>query len=142
MKTPGQRQLITLQEQVKLGVLTVDEAVLNFKEWQLNQKKRADSFRFQQENLKRLRESVTRRQLEKQKAGKHPDLEITAPQGHFQKTPKKPEYGVYEFSPRKNVFPPSKELKRGDWKTESSSSSASKQQSESHLKRCGEVCGC
>ncbi|KAG8135070.1 putative Phosphoinositide 3-kinase adapter protein, partial [Naja naja] len=48
MKTPGQRQLITLQEQVKLGMLTVDEAVLCFKEWQLNQKKRAESFRYQQ----------------------------------------------------------------------------------------------
>ncbi|KAL8202244.1 UNVERIFIED_CONTAM: hypothetical protein K2H54_004132 [Gekko kuhli] len=71
MKTPGQRQLITLQEQVKLGMLTVDEAVLHFREWQLNQKKRSDSFRFQQDNLKRLRDSITRRQLEKQKAGKH-----------------------------------------------------------------------
>lgn len=48
MKTPGQRQLITLQEQVKMGILTVDEAVLHFKEWQLNQKKRSESFRFQQ----------------------------------------------------------------------------------------------
>lgn len=48
MKTPGQRQLITLQEQVKMGILNVDEAVLHFKEWQLNQKKRSESFRFQQ----------------------------------------------------------------------------------------------
>lgn len=48
MKTPGQRHLITLQEQVKMGVLTVDEAVLCFKEWQLNQKRRSESFRFQQ----------------------------------------------------------------------------------------------
>lgn len=48
MKTPGQRQLITLQEQVKMGILTVDEAVFHFKEWQLNQKKRSESFRFQQ----------------------------------------------------------------------------------------------
>ncbi|XP_054840165.1 phosphoinositide 3-kinase adapter protein 1 isoform X2 [Eublepharis macularius] len=125
MKTPGQRQLITLQEQVKLGMLTVDEAVLHFKEWQLNQKKRSDSFRFQQENLKKLRDSITRRQLEKQKAGKHSDLEITVPVGHSQNTPKKPECGIYEFSPRKNIFPPSKEIKRGDWKTESSSSSTS-----------------
>uniref|UniRef100_A0A4X1UD86 Phosphoinositide 3-kinase adapter protein 1 n=3 Tax=Sus scrofa TaxID=9823 RepID=A0A4X1UD86_PIG len=70
MKTPGQRQLITLQEQVKLGIVNVDEAVLHFKEWQLNQKKRSESFRFQQENLKRLRESITRRQREKQKSGK------------------------------------------------------------------------
>ncbi|XP_039215940.1 phosphoinositide 3-kinase adapter protein 1 isoform X3 [Crotalus tigris] len=125
MKTPGQRQLITLQEQVKLGMLTVDEAVLCFKEWQLNQKKRAESFRFQQENLKRLRDSITRRQLEKQKAGKHTDLEITVPTGHSQSMPKKPEYRIYEYSPRKNLFPISKEIKRGDWKTESTSSTAS-----------------
>ena len=48
MKTPGQRQLINLQEQVKLGIVNVDEAVLHFKEWQLNQKRRSESFRFQQ----------------------------------------------------------------------------------------------
>ncbi|KAL8202245.1 UNVERIFIED_CONTAM: hypothetical protein K2H54_004158 [Gekko kuhli] len=54
-----------------------------------------------------------------------PNLEITVPLGHFQKTPKKPECGIYEFGPRKNIFPPSKEIKRGDWKTESSSSSTS-----------------
>lgn len=48
MKTPGQRELITLQERVKLGMISVDEAVLEFKEWQLNQKRRSDSFRFQQ----------------------------------------------------------------------------------------------
>ncbi|XP_026566812.1 phosphoinositide 3-kinase adapter protein 1 isoform X3 [Pseudonaja textilis] len=125
MKTPGQRHLITLQEQVKLGMLTVDEAVLCFKEWQLNQKKRAESFRYQQENLKRLRDSITRRQLEKQKAGKHADLEITIPVGHSQIMPKKPECSIYEYSPRKNLFPVSKEIKRGDWKTESTSSTAS-----------------
>ncbi|XP_032087729.1 phosphoinositide 3-kinase adapter protein 1 isoform X2 [Thamnophis elegans] len=127
MKTPGQRQLITLQEQVKLGMLTVDEAVLCFKEWQLNQKKRAESFRYQQENLKRLRDSITRRQLEKEKAGKHTDLEITVPLGHSQIMPKKPECSIYEYSPRKNIFPISKEIKRGDWKTESTSSTASKE---------------
>ncbi|XP_053161733.1 phosphoinositide 3-kinase adapter protein 1 isoform X2 [Hemicordylus capensis] len=125
MKTPGQRQLITLQEQVKMGVLTVDEAVLCFKEWQLNQKKRSESFRFQQENLKRLRDSITRRQIEKQKTGKNPDLEISVPTGHFQNVPKKPECSVYESSPRKNFFPASKEIKRGDWKSESTSSTAS-----------------
>ncbi|KAM3835699.1 phosphoinositide 3-kinase adapter protein 1 isoform 2-T2 [Vipera latastei] len=127
MQTPGQRQLITLQEQVKLGMLTVDEAVLCFKEWQLNQKKRAESFRYQQENLKRLRDSITRRQLEKQKAGKRADLEITVPTGHSQIMPKKPECRIYEYSPRKSLFPISKEIKRGDWKTESTSSTASKQ---------------
>uniref|UniRef100_A0A670HRE4 Phosphoinositide-3-kinase adaptor protein 1 n=1 Tax=Podarcis muralis TaxID=64176 RepID=A0A670HRE4_PODMU len=125
MKTPGQRQLITLQEQVKLGMLTVDEAVLCFKEWQLNQKKRSESFRFQQENLKRLRDSITRRQIEKQKAGKHADLEITVPVGHSQNIPKKPECSIYEAHPRKNLYQPIKEIRRGDWKTESASSTTS-----------------
>ncbi|NXD75566.1 BCAP protein, partial [Halcyon senegalensis] len=125
MKTPGQRQLITLQEQVKMGILTVDEAVLHFKEWQLNQKKRSESFRFQQENLKRLRDSITRRQMEKQKKDKSADLEITVPIRHSHNTLVKPECGIYEYTPRKNVFPPKKELKRGDWKTESTSSTTS-----------------
>ncbi|KAG8523526.1 Phosphoinositide 3-kinase adapter protein 1 [Galemys pyrenaicus] len=148
MKTPGQRQLITLQEQVKLGIVNVDEAVLHFKEWQLNQKKRSESFRFQQketqtprgcnsgvyfknklnffqENLKRLRDSITRRQKEKQKSGKQPDLEITVPIRHSQLLPGKVEFGVYESGPRKSVFPPRTELRRGDWKTDSTSSTAS-----------------
>ncbi|XP_054687798.1 phosphoinositide 3-kinase adapter protein 1 isoform X1 [Grus americana] len=125
MKTPGQRQLITLQEQVKMGILTVDEAVLHFKEWQLNQKKRSESFRFQQENLKRLRDSITRRQMEKQKKDKSADLEITVPIRHSQNTLGKPECGIYEYAPRKNIFPPKRELKRGDWKTESTSSTTS-----------------
>uniref|UniRef100_A0A8C3V2N4 Phosphoinositide 3-kinase adapter protein 1 n=1 Tax=Catharus ustulatus TaxID=91951 RepID=A0A8C3V2N4_CATUS len=127
MKTPGQRQLITLQEQVKMGILTVDEAVLHFKEWQLNQKKRSESFRFQQENLKRLRDSITRRQMEKQKKDKSADLEITVPIRHSHNTLGKPECGIYEYTPRKSFFPPKKELKRGDWKTESTSSTTSKQ---------------
>ncbi|NXT05425.1 BCAP protein, partial [Prunella fulvescens] len=125
MKTPGQRQLITLQEQVKMGILTVDEAVLHFKEWQLNQKKRSESFRFQQENLKRLRDSITRRQMEKQKKDKSADLEITVPIRHSHNTLGKPECGIYEYTPRKSFFPPKKELKRGDWKTESTSSTTS-----------------
>ncbi|XP_060048834.1 phosphoinositide 3-kinase adapter protein 1 [Erinaceus europaeus] len=125
MKTPGQRQLITLQEQVKLGIVNVDEAVLHFKEWQLNQKKRSESFRFQQENLKRLRDSITRRQREKQKSGKQADLEITVPIRHSQHLPGKVEFGVYESGPRKSVFPPRTELRRGDWKTDSTSSTAS-----------------
>jgi len=39
----------------------------------------------------------------------------------------KPECGIYEYAPRKNIFPPKKELKRGDGKTESTSSTTSKQ---------------
>ncbi|XP_007478763.1 phosphoinositide 3-kinase adapter protein 1 isoform X2 [Monodelphis domestica] len=125
MKTPGQRQLITLQEQVKLGIVNVDEAVLHFKEWQLNQKKRSESFRFQQENLKRLRDSITRRQLEKQKSGKQSDLEITVPIRHSQQLSGKVEYGIYESGPRKSILPPKNTLRRGDWKTESTSSTSS-----------------
>ncbi|XP_016075320.1 PREDICTED: phosphoinositide 3-kinase adapter protein 1 [Miniopterus natalensis] len=125
MKTPGQRQLITLQEQVKLGIVNVDEAVLHFKEWQLNQKRRSESFRFQQENLKRLRDSITRRQREKQKSGKQAALEITVPIRHSQLLSSKVEVGVYESGPRKSVFPPRTELRRGDWKTDSTSSTAS-----------------
>ncbi|XP_006831255.1 PREDICTED: phosphoinositide 3-kinase adapter protein 1 [Chrysochloris asiatica] len=125
MKTPGQRQLITLQEQVKLGIVNVDEAVLHFKEWQLNQKKRSESFRFQQENLKRLRESITRRQKEKQKTGKQADLEITVPIRHSQHLSGNVQYGVYESGPRKSIIPLRTELRRGDWKTDSTSSTAS-----------------
>ncbi|XP_051837725.1 phosphoinositide 3-kinase adapter protein 1 isoform X1 [Antechinus flavipes] len=125
MKTPGQRQLITLQEQVKLGIVNVDEAVLHFKEWQLNQKKRSESFRFQQENLKRLRDSITRRQQEKQKSGKQSDLEITVPIRHNQQLPGKVEYGIYESGPRKSIVPPKNIIRRGDWKTESASSTSS-----------------
>ncbi|KAB1271555.1 Phosphoinositide 3-kinase adapter protein 1 [Camelus dromedarius] len=124
-RASGKRQLITLQEQVKLGIVNVDEAVLHFKEWQLNQKKRSESFRFQQENLKRLRDSITRRQREKQKSGKQTDLEITVPIRHSQHLPGKVDFGVYESGPRKSVFPPRTELRRGDWKTDSTSSTAS-----------------
>lgn len=48
MKTPGQRQLISLQERVKVGDISVEEAVQEFKEWQMNQEKRSLSLRFQQ----------------------------------------------------------------------------------------------
>lgn len=102
MKTPGQRQLISLQERVKVGEITVDEAVQEFKAWQFDHDRRANSIRYQQvdelsklydlsdadwwsvkkynrchvcffllqENLKRLRDSITRRHKEKQKTGK------------------------------------------------------------------------
>ncbi|KAJ8248163.1 hypothetical protein GJAV_G00239000 [Gymnothorax javanicus] len=77
MRTPGQRQLISLQERVKVGAINVEEAVLEFKAWQQNQDMRAQSLRFQQENLKRLRDSISRRHKEKGKTGK--DIEITSP---------------------------------------------------------------
>ena len=56
-----------------------------------------------------------------------PDLEITVPIRHSQHLPGKVEYGVYESGPRKSIFPPRTELRRGDWKTDSTSSTASKQ---------------
>lgn len=48
MKTPGQRQLISLQERVKVGEITVDEAVSEFKAWKVDQDRRASSIRYQQ----------------------------------------------------------------------------------------------
>lgn len=52
MKTPGQRQLITLQERVKVGEMTVDEAVQEFKAWQIDHELRANSIRYQQVDLR------------------------------------------------------------------------------------------
>lgn len=48
MKTPGQRQLICLQERVKVGEITVDEAVQEFKAWQFDHERRSSSIRYQQ----------------------------------------------------------------------------------------------
>ncbi|XP_062926862.1 phosphoinositide 3-kinase adapter protein 1 isoform X3 [Mobula hypostoma] len=125
MKTPGQRQLITLQEQVKLGMINVDEALLQFKEWQLNQKRRSDSFRFQQENLKKLRDSITRRQNIKGRHGKHREMEITLP-ARSQDILDSAECGVYEANPRFISSCPIREgIQRGQWNTGSTSSTAS-----------------
>ncbi|XP_072439048.1 phosphoinositide 3-kinase adapter protein 1 isoform X2 [Chiloscyllium punctatum] len=126
MKTPGQRQLITLQEQVKLGMINVDEALLQFKEWQLNQKRRSESFRFQQENLKKLRDSITRRQNIKGKSSKRQELEITLPARSNDQIPENAECGVYEENCRFIPPCPSREgIQRGMWKTGSTSSTAS-----------------
>ncbi|XP_059802211.1 phosphoinositide 3-kinase adapter protein 1 isoform X2 [Hypanus sabinus] len=125
MKTPGQRQLITLQEQVKLGMINVDEALLQFKEWQLNQKRRSDSFRFQQENLKKLRDSITRRQNIKGRHGKSREMEITLP-ARSQDILDSAECGVYEANPRFISPCPIREgIQRGQWNTGSTSSTAS-----------------
>lgn len=123
MKTPGQRELITLQERVKLGIISVDEAVLEFKEWQLNQKKRSDSFRYQQENLKKLRDSINRRRNENKKIKKTTDLEITKPIRRGQNLEAKHEFGIYEST--SCLLPPKREIKRGNWKTDSTSSTTS-----------------
>ncbi|XP_069466674.1 phosphoinositide 3-kinase adapter protein 1 isoform X2 [Ambystoma mexicanum] len=125
MKTPGQRQLITLQEQVKSGMISVDEAVLKFKEWHLNQKRRSESFKYQQENLQRLRDSITRRQHERRKKGKSSDLQITKPIKHSQDLPPKVECDVYEYYPVQSIDLPKKAFQRRTWNTESSSSTAS-----------------
>ncbi|XP_066549186.1 phosphoinositide 3-kinase adapter protein 1 isoform X2 [Amia ocellicauda] len=123
MKTPGQRQLISLQEKVKLGVITVEEAVDEFRDWQSNQKSRSESLRFQQENLKKLRDSITRRQKEKNKT----ELEITAPYLPNQKAPVTLECAVYEPSPRMVAVPPSpnRPIHRGNWQTGSTTSTSS-----------------
>ncbi|KAL7889720.1 hypothetical protein AOLI_G00019780 [Acnodon oligacanthus] len=129
MKTPGQRQLISLQERVKVGALTVEEAVQEFKAWQFDQEKRSQSIRFQQDNLQRLRDSITRRHKEKGRSGKVEDLEITAPMqrslqwgSHINV-----ECSVYEPTPRSVTLPPpvSRPPQRGTWQTGSASSTSS-----------------
>ncbi|KAE8590948.1 hypothetical protein XENTR_v10018254 [Xenopus tropicalis] len=123
MKTPGQRELITLQERVKCGMISVEEAVQQFKEWQLHQKKRSDSFRFQQENLKKLRDSINRRRNENKKK-KSPGLNITEPIRRGKNTEKSIQYGIY--NPGAMMYaPPKRDISRGNWKRDSSSSTAS-----------------
>ncbi|XP_018080859.1 phosphoinositide 3-kinase adapter protein 1 isoform X2 [Xenopus laevis] len=123
MKTPGQRELITLQEQVKCGMISVDEALQQFKEWQLNQKKRSDSFRFQQENLKKLRDSINRRRNEHKKK-KTTEFNITEPIRRGKNTDTNLQYGIYNSGPMLHA-PPKKDITRRNWKTDSTSSTAS-----------------
>ncbi|MGH0117373.1 UNVERIFIED_CONTAM: hypothetical protein FKN15_033468 [Acipenser sinensis] len=126
MKTPGQQQLIALQEKVKMGIFTVEEAVQQFKEWQLNQKSRGESFKFQEHNLRKLRASIIRRQKEKSKTGKSLDLQITAPIRQFEGPPLKLECAVYESKPRVLAAPPppSRPINRGNWQTGSTTSTS------------------
>uniref|UniRef100_A0A8C1D5Z4 Phosphoinositide-3-kinase adaptor protein 1 n=1 Tax=Cyprinus carpio carpio TaxID=630221 RepID=A0A8C1D5Z4_CYPCA len=125
MKTPGQRQLISLQERVKVGELTVEEAVQEFKAWQFDQDKRWRSLRFQQENLQRLRDSITRRCRGK---GKN-ELMITAPMQTNSQwgSQMNVNCSVYEPAPRSIAQPPpvSRPLQRGSWQTGSTSSTSS-----------------
>ncbi|KAM9345507.1 phosphoinositide 3-kinase adapter protein 1 [Symphorus nematophorus] len=130
MKTPGQRQLISLQERVKVGEITVDEAVQEFKAWQFDHERRASSLRYQQENLKKLRDSITRRHKERQKTGKELDYEITAPlqRNLYWGSTVTLECAVYEPSPRMAAPPPppvAQVIQRGSWKTGSTSSTSS-----------------
>ncbi|KAE8280372.1 Phosphoinositide 3-kinase adapter protein 1 [Larimichthys crocea] len=130
MKTPGQRQLISLQERVKVGEITVDEAVQEFKAWQFDHDRRANSIRYQQENLKRLRDSITRRHKEKQKTGKEQEYEISAPlqRNLYSGSSMTLECSVYEPTPRMVAPPPppvGPAIQRGTWKTGSTSSTSS-----------------
>nr|XP_046257711.1 phosphoinositide 3-kinase adapter protein 1 isoform X2 [Scatophagus argus] len=132
MKTPGQRQLISLQERVKVGEITVDEAVQEFKAWQFDHERRSNSIRYQQENLKRLRDSITRRHKERKKTGKELDYEISAPlqRNSFWGASMTLECSVYEPAPRVVGPPPPpppvvQAIQRGGWKTGSTSSTSS-----------------
>ncbi|XP_033835949.1 phosphoinositide 3-kinase adapter protein 1 [Periophthalmus magnuspinnatus] len=135
MKTPGQRQLISLQERVKVGEISVEEAVQEFKAWQFDHERRAHSIRYQQENLKKLRDSITRRHKEKEKIGQT-DYEISAPlqTNLYWASAATMECGVYEPTPRLCTMPPptvpsaaatGNVIKRGSWKTGSTSSTSS-----------------
>lgn len=125
MKTPGQRQLICLQERVKVGEITVDEAVQAFKAWQFDHERRASSLRYQQENLKRLRDSITRRHKEREKEGQI-GYEISHPLPYWG-GPVTLECSVYEPTPRMVAPPPSvvQVIQRSTWKTGSTSSTSS-----------------
>ncbi|XP_040033701.2 phosphoinositide 3-kinase adapter protein 1 [Gasterosteus aculeatus] len=129
MKTPGQRQLISLQERVKVGEITVDEAVQDFKSWQFDNERRSSSIRYQQENLKRLRDSITRRHKEREKTGKELDFEISAPlQRNFNWGSNVTlECSVYDPAPRIAAPPPPvpQSIQRSTWKTGSTSSTSS-----------------
>ncbi|XP_044071226.1 LOW QUALITY PROTEIN: phosphoinositide 3-kinase adapter protein 1-like [Siniperca chuatsi] len=133
MKTPGQRQLICLQERVKVGEITVDEAVQEFKAWQFDHERRANSLRYQQENLKKLRDSITRRHKDRQKTGKKLDYEISAPMQRnlYWGSSMTLECSVYEVTPRVGSPPPpppppaAQIIKRNTWTTGSTSSTSS-----------------
>ncbi|XP_072247496.1 phosphoinositide 3-kinase adapter protein 1 [Leuresthes tenuis] len=129
MKTPGQRQLICLQERVKVGEITVDEAVQEFKAWQFDNERRSCSLRYQQENLKKLRDSITRRHKQREKSGKELDYEISAPMQRnlFWGSNVTLECSVYEPAARMmpRPPPPAQTIQRGSWKTGSTSSSCS-----------------
>ncbi|XP_031434583.1 phosphoinositide 3-kinase adapter protein 1 isoform X2 [Clupea harengus] len=128
MKTPGQRQLIALQERVKVGSLTVDEAVQEFKAWKFDQDKRSCSVRFQQDNLQKLRDSITRRHKEKGKSSLE-DLEITSPMQRDLQWSRdvSVECAIYDPSPRTPAPPPpvTQTMQRGTWQTGSTSSNSS-----------------
>ncbi|CAB1425099.1 unnamed protein product [Pleuronectes platessa] len=140
MKTPGQRQLISLQERVKVGQITVDEAVQEFKSWQFDHERRANSIRYQQENLKKLRDSITRRHKEREKTGKDLEYEISAPlqRNLCWGSSAALECAVYEPVPRMEAPPPPapNTIQRGSWKTGSTSSTSSNESNRLSIQSC------
>uniref|UniRef100_A0A670IZB3 Uncharacterized protein n=1 Tax=Podarcis muralis TaxID=64176 RepID=A0A670IZB3_PODMU len=58
-----QEELILLQEQVKKGILSVDEALEKFKEWQNH---RSGLEATQQEKIRQLRDSIIRKRPEEE----------------------------------------------------------------------------
>ncbi|XP_046886004.1 phosphoinositide 3-kinase adapter protein 1 [Hypomesus transpacificus] len=127
MKTPGQRQLIALQERVKVGAMSVDEAVQEFKAWQFDQERRSNSIRFQQENLKKLRDSIYRRHKYMEKMGKELDITSPLPNNCSWGTDTTLECAVYESSPQVTAPPPPvpHPIQRGTWQKGSTSSTSS-----------------
>ncbi|XP_061421141.1 phosphoinositide 3-kinase adapter protein 1-like isoform X6 [Lethenteron reissneri] len=104
MKTPGQQQLITLQEQVKAGLISIDEAVIRFKANQIDEKRRMASFKFHEENLKSIRESIARRK--KEPSPRQPDLKEDIPVGLYESLPSKefpfPSQGAFRHRPMRD----------------------------------------
>ncbi|CAJ0940245.1 unnamed protein product [Ranitomeya imitator] len=74
------------------------------------------------ENLKRLRDSITRRRNEN-KIGKSTDLDITKPIRRGQNVEVKHDIGTYDSTSA--LLLAKREIKRGNWKTDSTSSTAS-----------------
>ncbi|XP_054846393.1 B-cell scaffold protein with ankyrin repeats [Eublepharis macularius] len=60
---PGQEQLVLLQEEVKRGMISMDEAVEKFKQWQ-NHKSRLEVTK--QEKMRQLQDSITRKTPEEE----------------------------------------------------------------------------
>ncbi|XP_061427364.1 uncharacterized protein LOC133354495 isoform X3 [Lethenteron reissneri] len=59
---PGLQELIQLQQQVKLGHISIDQAVSNFKTWQQHHEQQAESMQIKAKNLQQLRKSIAERQ--------------------------------------------------------------------------------
>ncbi|XP_068597595.1 phosphoinositide 3-kinase adapter protein 1 [Brachionichthys hirsutus] len=137
MKTPGQRQLISLQERVKVGEITVDDAVREFQAWKFDHKHRSSSLRYQKGNLKLLRDSIIRRHKSRQRSGKELDFEISAPlQRKSSATLERSEFEPIPGAPAASPPPPlpllppphpaaPQTVQRGGWKTGSTSSTSS-----------------